>query len=238
MSNSISQKIRAIKRGSLIIDQIFLEIVELLKSKSTRLTEIKIADFIKRTAKKLGAKSMAFPPIVSFGKNAVEIHHSPSNRTIGKNNFLMLDYGVKVRGFCSDFTRTIFLGKPNKFQEKIYNIVLKAQLSAIRQIAAGKSGDTIDFTARHIINRAGYGKFYVHGTGHGVGNKIHEAPNFKPNSGDVLARNDIVTVEPGIYLPDKFGVRIEDMILVGTKSKIFSKIPKNFKSMIIPFTSS
>src|SRR6185369_11925217 len=151
----------------------------------------------------------------------------------GKNNFLMLDYGVKVNGFCSDYTRTLFLGKPNQEHEKIYNIVLQAQLAAIKKVKSGKFGDEIDFAARHIINQNGFGKFYVHGTGHGVTQKIHDLPNFKPNSGDVVKRGDIVTVEPGIYLPKKFGIRIEDMILVSQKPKTFSKVPKDFKSMIV-----
>ncbi|OGF00059.1 MAG: hypothetical protein A3I07_03170 [Candidatus Doudnabacteria bacterium RIFCSPLOWO2_02_FULL_42_9] len=145
----------------------------------------------------------------------------------------MLDFGVKVSQYCSDFTRTLFLGRPNSFHEKIYNIVLNAQRKSIRLVAIGKFGDEIDFAARHIINQAGYGKFYIHGTGHGVGKKIHELPNFKPNSGDVVKKNDIVTVEPGIYLPKKFGIRIEDMVWVKNKPKILSKIPTDFKSMII-----
>lgn len=237
-------KLRAISRGSLIIDNIFVEIVELIRSQPKfSLTEKRIADFIRRRAKKLGAEGMAFTPIVSFGVSSVEIHHKPSNKKIGQNNFLMLDYGAKISGYCSDFTRTLFIGRPNKEQEKIYNIVLQSQIAAIKKIAVGKFGDEIDFTARHIINSSGYGKFYTHGTGHGVGKKIHELPNFKPNSGDVLKNNDVVTVEPGIYLPKKFGVRIEDMILVskqprrrqgsGGQAKIFSKIPKDFKSMIV-----
>ena len=110
---------------------------------------------------------------------------------------------------------------------------MKSQLAAIKKIAVGRPADEIDFTARHIINQAGFGKFYIHGTGHGVGKKIHETPNFKPNSGDVVRKNDIVTVEPGIYLPRKFGIRIEDMIIVSSKPQIFSKIPKDFGSMII-----
>ncbi len=226
-------KLQAITKGSQIIDQIFWELLKILKSGEQK-TEKQIADFIRRGAKKLGAEGMAFSPIVSFGASSVEIHHKPSNKKIGMNNFLMLDYGAKVSGYCSDFTRTLFIGKPNNEQEKIYNIVLRSQLAAIKKVAVGKFGDEIDFTARHIINSSGYGKFYIHGTGHGVGKKIHESPNFKPNSGDVLKNGDVVTVEPGIYLPKKFGVRIEDMILVSNQSKIFSKVPKDFKSIIIP----
>jgi Xaa-Pro aminopeptidase len=227
-----ANKLRAISHGSLIIDKIFYEIITLLKS-SRSLREIDVANFIKNRAKKLDAQAMAFPPIVSFGRNAVEIHHKPNKTKIGRNNFLMLDYGVKVSGYCSDFTRTLFLGKPDRKHERIYNIVLGSQQTAIKKIALNKSGDEIDFAARHIINQAGFGKFYIHGTGHGVGKKIHEVPNFKPNSGDLLKTGDIVTVEPGIYLPKKFGIRIEDMVLVSDKPKVFSKIPKDFKSMII-----
>ncbi len=227
-------KLRAIQHGSLIIDKIFLEIVELIKTRQRfGLTEIQIANYIKRRGKKLGAEGMAFPPIVSFGKNAVEIHHKPANKKIGRNNFLMLDFGMKVSGYCSDFTRTLFLGRPNKEQEKIYNIVLKSQKTGIKKIAIGKSGDEIDFASRHIINSFGFGKFYTHGTGHGVSKKIHDLPNFRPNSGDILKKDDVVTVEPGIYIPKKFGVRIEDMILVGKKSKTYSKIPTDLRSMII-----
>lgn len=176
---------------------------------------------------------MAFPPIVSFGKNASEIHHSPTRKKLGKNNFLMLDYGVKVSGYCSDFTRTLFIGKPSKFQRKIYNIVLKAQLAAIRKIKIGSNAKTIDRAARSLIANSGYGKYYTHGTGHGVGKKIHEAPSFKPNSEDRVPNNRVVTAEPGIYLPHKFGVRIEDMIRVAKKPKIFSAVPKDLESMIV-----
>lgn len=179
---------------------------------------------------------MAFPPIVSFGKNAAEIHHVPNKTRIGKNNFLMLDYGVKVRGYCSDFTRTLFLGAPTKYHEKVYNIVLKAQLAAIQQIKPGVDCYKIDLASRNIIIKARFGKFYNHFAGHGVGRKIHELPSFSPTSPSILAPYPsplIMTIEPGIYLPGKFGVRIEDMILVGNKPRVFSQIPKDLKSMII-----
>ncbi len=225
-------KVRAITKGSQIIDQIYWELLNILKSKSVQ-TEISLANFIKRRAKKLGAEGMAFSPIVSFGTGSVEIHHKPSKKKIGKNNFLMLDFGVKVSQYCSDFTRTIFLGRPTQEHEKIYNIVLKSQQAAIKKISIGETGDVIDFSARHIINLSGYGKFYNHGTGHGVTKKIHDLPNFKPSSGDVIHKNDIVTVEPGIYLPKKFGIRIEDMVLVTNKPKVLSSVPTDFKSMIV-----
>lgn len=225
-------KLQAITKGSQIIDQIFWELLNILKTRKN-LTELKLARFIRRRAKELGADGMAFPPIVAFGPGSSEIHHFAKPKKIGKNNFLMVDYGVKVHGYCSDFTRTLFLGRPTKFHEKIYNIVLKAQMRALNKVRPGAITGRIDSLARMTIMRAGFGKYYMHGTGHGVGKKIHEWPNFKPFMKDPLPRNCVVTVEPGIYLPGKFGVRIEDMIKVSAKPKIFSQIPKDFKSMIV-----
>jgi len=229
----MSSKLKAITKGSQIIDQIFWELLKTLKS-GKPLTEIMLEKQIRKLSKQLGGDGVAFEPtMVSFGRNASQIHRKPNNTKIGKNNFLMLDFGVKVSGYCSDFTRTLFIGKPTKYQEKIYNIVLNAQKMAIKKIAIGKFGDEIDFAARHIINQNGFGKFYQHGTGHGVTKKIHDLPSFKPNSGDIVKNGDVVTIEPGIYLPGKFGIRIEDMVYVSKKPKIFSRIPKDFKRMVI-----
>ncbi|MBX4186983.1 MAG: M24 family metallopeptidase [Candidatus Doudnabacteria bacterium] len=230
----LSKKLRAISHGSLIIDKIFFQIVELIHARQkSGLTEIQVANFIRRESKNLGGQGMAFPPIVSFGSSSSEIHHKPSNKKIGKNNFLMLDYGVKISGYCSDFTRTLFLGQPTKLHENIYNLVLASQITAIEKVSVGRAADEIDFAARHVINQAGFGKYFNHGTGHGVGKKIHESPSFKFSSADVVKTDDVVTVEPGIYLPKKFGVRIEDMILVSRLPKIFSKVPKDFGNMIV-----
>jgi Xaa-Pro aminopeptidase len=226
-------KLQAITKGSQIIDEIFRESVEIIKTEDD-LTEKGLAKFIRRRAKELGADGMAFvPTIVAFGAGSSEIHHWPTDQKIGRNNFLMLDYGVKVNGYCSDFTRTLFLGKPTKFHEQIYNTVLKAQLAAIRKVKPHVPGIDIDFVARKIIYMAGHSKHFRHRTGHGLGRKIHEAPGIGPDSKDRLAKGDVITVEPGVYLPGKFGVRIEDMILVDNKPQVLSKIPKDWKSMII-----
>ena len=222
----MTSKIESITKGSQIIDQIFWELFKLLKSEKS-LMELDLARHIKRIGKHL-----AFPPIVSFGKNSAEIHHKPNSTKIGRGNFLMLDYGMKVNGYCSDFTRTLFIGKPNKFHEKTYNTVLKAELAAIKQIEIGADCRRIDLTTRKIISRAGFPN-YRHRAGHGLGRKIHESPRFGPDSTDRLSKNDIVTIEPGIYLPGRFGVRIEDMILVSKDTHVFSKVPKDLKSMII-----
>jgi Xaa-Pro aminopeptidase len=227
----MNQKIKSITKGSEIIDKIFYEVVLMLRQKNN-LTEIQLAQQIKKLAKKFGAQGLAFSPIVAFGPGSADIHHVPTDKKIGRNNFLMLDYGFKISGYCSDFTRTLFIGTPNREQEKIYNIVLSAQLAAIKKLKSEKFADHVDFAARHIINLAGYGRYHYHG-GHGIGKLIHERPHFKSSSGDIVKKNDVVTIEPGIYIPKKFGIRIEDMILVSNKPTVFSKIPKDFKSMII-----
>ncbi len=228
-------KLRAITKGSQIIDQIFWELFRILNAKQAQ-TEADLARTIRKLAKNMGAQGQAFPPIVSFGPNSAEIHHKPNKTRIGQNNFLMLDYGVKVNGYCSDFTRTVFLGHPSKEQVKVYETVLMAQLAALKQIKIGVDCALIDLAARNIIARAGFAKNYNHSTGHGVGRLIHELPGFTPASPSTLTPQTsslVMTVEPGIYLPDKFGVRIEDMILVTKKPKILSKVPKDLKSMIV-----
>ncbi len=228
----MASKLQSITKGSQIIDQIFWELFKLLKTEPA-MTEIAVARLIKKRALQLGAAGLAFPSIVSFGSSSAEIHHKPAVKKIGRNNFLMLDYGVKVKGFCSDFTRTLFIGQPNKFQAKVYQTVLSAHRAALKQVKIGVDCAVVDLTARNIIARQGFAKHYNHSTGHGVGRKIHEAPSFSAASPSTLSPNLVMTVEPGIYLPHQFGVRVEDMILVSQKPKVFSQVPTDFQSMII-----
>ena len=174
----MSLKLQSILKGSQIIDKIFWEILKLLRTRNG-LTELILARQIRRLAKDMGATGMAFPPIVSFGASSAEIHHSPSNKKIDRQNFLMLDYGVKVKGYCSDFTRTLFLGRPTKYQKKIYNIVVEAQLAAIKKIKIGVDCVDIDLTARNIIAKAGLAKYFNHSTGHAVGRILFPAARRK-----------------------------------------------------------
>lgn len=249
VENIRAQKSRAeiknISKGSKIIDQVFLHIVKLLKRRKN-LRELDLTLEIEKTGKKLGAEEMAFDPIVAFGLNAASPHHFPGKQKIGCNNFLLLDFGMKVHGYHSDFTRTLFLGKPSRQQIEVYNVVLEAQQTAVEKIRPGVEAELVDSAARSVIAKAGFGKYFTHNTGHGVGLEIHELPSFAPaseasrggpnfseKSDDILSENMIVTVEPGIYLPKKFGVRIEDMVLVGKTSRVFSTIPKDFENMII-----
>lgn len=223
-------EIREIREGSRIIDATFRHLKKFIKP---GMTETAVALEIERFGKKLGAQALAFDPIVAFGANAAAPHHFSSSRKIGRNNFLLLDFGFLVEGYNSDFTRTLFVGKLNKRQEKIYQTVLEAQTRAIGEIGEGVKASRIDSVARRFIGQKGFGRKFTHNTGHGVGLEIHELPNFSPDSEDILQQNMIVTVEPGIYIEGWGGVRIEDMVLVGEKPTAFSKIGKELEEMII-----
>ncbi|HEV8601304.1 MAG TPA: aminopeptidase P family protein [Patescibacteria group bacterium] len=221
----------AIAKGSRIIDQTFW-FVKKLVSQKPGLTEADLAFQIEKFGKDKGADEVAFDSIVAFGPNAAAPHHLASKQKIGRNNFLLLDFGMKVTGYHSDFTRTLFIGIPNSAQAKIYETVLQAQKLALAKVKIGQRASAVDKAARDHITKAGFGKLFTHNTGHGVGLEIHELPNFSPNSDAVLKKDMVVTVEPGIYVAGKGGVRIEDMIQVG-KNSVLSEIPTDFKSMLI-----
>lgn len=231
-------ELRAIEKGSKIIDKVFKRVKGMLRGgmgvKGGRgLTEAEIAYQIEKLGKNLGADGLAFDPIVAFGPNAASPHHFSSNTKIGNNNFLLLDFGFKIADYHSDFTRTLFVGRPNSFQAKVYNTVLQAQLKAIEKVQVGNKASLVDQIARKFIARQGFGKYFTHNTGHGVGLEIHELPNFYSKSDDILLKDMVVTVEPGVYLPKKFGVRIEDMVIVSERPRALSRIPKDLKCMII-----
>ncbi len=156
----------------------------------------------------------SFPPIVASGPNSALPHAVPTERQIQEGEPIVIDMGARVRGYCSDMTRTVFLGKPADRVKEIYRIVRAAQETAQQAVAPGKSGREIDAVARGIIARAGYGQYFVHGLGHGVGLQVHEAPVLSPRSRRHLRAGMIATVEPGIYVPDLGGVRLENMVLV------------------------
>ena len=191
------------------------------KKQSSPLTELNLAWKIKKLAHEYGAEDISFEPIVAFGKNSAIPHHLSGNTKLKKGNIILIDMGVKYKGYCSDMTRIIFTSPPTKLQQEIYNTVLKAQTTAIKNIKAGITGKKADSISRKIIKEAGYSEYYQHSGGHGIGLDIHESPSLSENYTKTLKKNSIITVEPGIYLPGKFGIRIEDMILItkkGTKN--------------------
>lgn len=163
---------------------------------------------------KHGAEDLAFHPIVAFGENSAKPHHSFGERKLTSEDLILIDMGIKYKGYCSDMSRTFCLGDPGEELNKVYQIVLKAQEYALANIKAGITGHEADSFAREYIRSKGYGDKFGHGTGHGVGLLIHEEPSLSIGSNDILLENMVVTVEPGIYIEGKGGVRIEDIIVV------------------------
>ncbi len=227
-----AREIVAIRRGSRIIDAVFRRVEKLVAEKVRRgLTEFHVAQCIEAEGRRLGADGMAFPPIVASGPHAASPHHAPTLERIRRGTFLLLDFGMLVRGYHSDFTRTLFIGQPTARQRALYEIVREAHERAVGRIRTGVRAAEIDRTARHHIARCGYGGQFTHSTGHGVGREIHELPSLSPESPDILLENAVVTVEPGIYVGGRCGIRIEDMVRVGAQPRIFSSIPRDFAAM-------
>ena len=167
-----------------------------------------------------GAQALSFETIAVAGTKGSMPHGVPGDNVIQSGDFLTMDYGAVVDGYHSDMTRTVAVGKPTDRQIEVYNVVLEAQLAGLAALHDCISGFDADKASRDVIEKAGYGKFFGHGTGHGVGVEIHEAPRLSPKSRATLHTGNVVTVEPGIYLPGEFGVRIEDMAVITDNGSI------------------
>lgn len=205
-----AEEIRSIRKSCKIVAEILKNTKKAIKP---GVSEIEIAFKIHEYFAKNLVKP-AFPPIVAFGKNTANPHHEPSSRKAVENDIVTVDIGCVFEGYCSDLTRTFFLGKIPPSNLRAYIIIKEAQKAAIRYISAGKQIRDIDFVARDIIEKNGLGRNFIHSTGHGVGIQVHEAPRISRDSKGVLKPGMVVTVEPGVYLPNNFGVRIEDTVLV------------------------
>ncbi len=190
-------------------------------------TERDISAEIEYFMKKQGAEKTSFDTIAISGHKTSMPHGKPDNKKVQRGDFITLDFGCVYEGYCSDMTRTVVLGKASERQKEIYNIVYEAQMAGLSAIKAGTKCADADKAAREIIERAGYGKYFGHSLGHGVGLLIHEQPNLSPKSEMVLEDNMVVSCEPGIYIPKLFGVRIEDLVCVqGEKCRNLSKSTK------------
>ncbi|MHB8835269.1 MAG: M24 family metallopeptidase [Candidatus Methylomirabilia bacterium] len=191
-------------------------------------SEIAVASRLRAEIRSGGGDDESFSTIVASGPRAALPHGLPTSRVIGGGDLVVIDYGVRLCGYCSDTTRTYSPLKWDKNAREIYRVVLEAQHAALDVIGPGVRGSDVDAAAREIIERAGHGKHFGHGTGHGVGLEVHELPVLSQRSGDILHPGMVVTVEPGIYVENFGGVRIEDMVLVtATGREILSRrIPK------------
>lgn len=221
------EEIEKMAMAESIGDKAFEDIIGYIKP---QMTEREVALRLEITMKKLGASGLSFDTIVASGPNSSLPHAMPSDKRILPGDFVTMDFGCIYEGYCSDMTRTVFVGsradigitdgfghtciEVSEKQKLVYDTVLKAQLEALAMIKPGVVCSEVDACARKIISDAGFGEYFGHGLGHSVGLFIHEEPRFSKKCDDVLQPGVVITVEPGIYIPGEFGVRIEDMVVV------------------------
>ena len=189
-------------------------LADILQEIRPGVTEKEIAARLQYLMLHYGASDMSFDPIVVSGPNGSLPHGVPSEKKIGAGEFVTMDFGCIYRGYCSDMTRTVAVGHATEEMRRVYETVLAAQLAGIEKAAAGVAGRDVDAAARAVIEAAGYGPYFTHSFGHGVGVEIHEAPNASPLYEKPLPAGAVISAEPGIYLPGRMGVRIEDVILL------------------------
>ncbi len=204
-------EIKAMEASADLISAVLDKVIAGLK---TGTTEKAIAWQIEGLAREAGAEGLAFSSVVASGPNSALPHAVPTERKIKPKEPIILDVGVKLKGYCSDMTRTIFLGNPIPDFKKIYAVVRQAQLAALESIRPGVESSHPDAVARQVIGDAGFGKHFIHSLGHGVGLATHERPRLGPKSPVKLKTGMIVTVEPGIYIPGNGGVRLEEMVVI------------------------
>lgn len=221
-------EIAAITMAERIGDKAFSYILDEIKP---GVSEKQIALKLEMKMRELGASGLSFDTIVVSGERTSMPHGEPSDKLIENGDFVTMDFGCVYDGYCSDMTRTVAVGSVTKEQKKIYDIVWRAQTATCAAVTVGMKGSELDSIARMIISAEGYGDCFGHGLGHGVGLEIHEAPTANMHSAEILKPNMLVTIEPGIYIPKKFGVRIEDLSIV-TENGIIN-LTESEKGLII-----
>lgn len=191
------------------------------------LRELEVAAELEYQMKVLGSQKLSFDTIIASGYRSALPHGMASRKKIAKGDFVTFDFGATFEGYGADMTRTIVMGRAASRQKKVYNTVLSAQMAALRKVKASVSGKAVDAAARKVIDRAGFKKYFRHGTGHGIGLFVHSKPSAGPLSTDILKRGMVMTVEPGIYIPGWGGVRIEDDVLVTNSGcRVLNSSPK------------
>ena len=194
-------------------------------------TEAEVARSAQARMRELGAEP-SFPPIVAAGPNGAMPHAEPGEREIRDGDMVIFDMGAELDGYCSDCTRTFAVGKPPGEAVEIYELVREAQAAGLKAVAAGREAKEVDGVARALIAEAGHGDHFGHGLGHGVGLEVHEAPRLSQRSDETLESGEVVTVEPGVYVPASLGVRIEDLVVVGDDGPDnLSGLPKELRAV-------
>jgi Xaa-Pro aminopeptidase len=205
---------------------------ELRKDIKPGATEQGLASKIEYLMRDKGSRRAAFDTIVASGVHGAMPHASVTSRRIKKGDLVTFDFGAEANGYYSDITRTFCVGRPSVRQREVHELVLQAQSAAIRRISIGVPCRAVDAAARDVIKKAGHGRHFGHGTGHGIGLMVHEGPSVSPLSIDTVAENMVFTVEPGVYIPGWGGVRIEDMVQVTeTGAKVLTMLPRELESL-------
>jgi len=206
-----NDEIKAIEDAADLISEILNEIIAKLKP---GMTEKEVAWEIEALARHGGAEDLSFPSIVASGPNSALPHAVPTDRKLGRKEPVIIDAGVRLNSYCSDMTRTVFLGEPGADFRDIYRTVRHAQVAALKAARPLVDSTHLDTVAREVISKAGFGENFGHGLGHGVGLAVHERPKVGPRDPVKLKKGTVFTVEPGIYIPGKGGVRLEEMVLI------------------------
>ncbi|MBP3684252.1 MAG: aminopeptidase P family protein [Oscillospiraceae bacterium] len=213
------------KKAQEITDKAFAEVITRIKP---GMTELELQAELIYCMYKNGGTGLAFDPIVVSGPNTSLPHGVAGERVIQEGDFVTMDFGASYNGYCSDMTRTVAVGYATEEMKEVYETVLKAQTAAIAYTKAGVIGKDVDMVARKVITDAGYGEYFGHGYGHSLGLEIHEGPNVNPGNPNPMPVGAVCSAEPGIYLPGKFGVRIEDVTIITEDGTInITKSPKN-----------
>jgi Xaa-Pro aminopeptidase len=206
-----AEEVRYIRTAAQLADAAFERII---RDGLIGRTEREVAVALEHDMRERGARRPSFDSIVAAGAHGALPHAQPRDVPIRSGDLVVIDWGAELDGYCSDCTRTVAAGEPGEEAREIYELVLSAQLAGLKDVGAGRPGREVDAVAREVIEAAGHGEHFGHGLGHGVGLAVHEGPRLSQRSEDVLAPGNVVTVEPGVYLPGRLGVRIEDLVLV------------------------
>lgn len=223
------EELQCIQKAQEIAENAFESILGFIRE---GVTEREIALELDRQMLLRGAEAVSFETIALSGANTSMPHGVPSDKKVQKGEFVLMDFGAVYDGYHSDMTRTVCVGEPDDEMKRVYNTVLEAQLACLEKAHGGMTGSELDSIARSIIEDAGYGENFGHSLGHGVGMEIHEAPVASQNNQNILKPGAVVTVEPGIYLKGKFGVRIEDFVILTENGNVnLTKCAKNILSL-------
>jgi Xaa-Pro aminopeptidase len=220
-------EIGLIKKAVAITEDALLEMADFIRP---GITEKEISDRLEDTFRRNGARWSGFRTIAAIPANASSPHSEPGEAKVPARGLVLVDAGCDYRGYNSDMTRMFLIGKMTRLERRVVETVIEAQKKAVKAIMPGKIAKEIDLAARDVIRRRGFGKYFSHGLGHGIGLGVHEEPPLSHNSNAILKRGMVITVEPGIYIPHRMGVRIEDMVLVTEKgAAVITNLPAVLK---------